>query len=263
MIAEVAQKFDLYTKITGGQRIDLFGARVEQLPEIWGAGRRRLRVRARVRQGAAHGQVLRRLDWCRFGAQDSVDGDRPRAALPGLRSPHKLKMGVSGCARECAEARARTSASSPPRTAGTCTSAATAACAAARGSAGRDLDDETLIRYIDRFLMFYIRTADRLQRTAPGWSRSRAASTTCARSSCDDSLGLAAELEAAMARHVGDYACEWKGDLDDPDRLTRFLSFVNAPDVADPTISNSPNATAARCRSACRVPGTCRQGARS
>jgi nitrite reductase (NADH) large subunit len=53
---------------------------------------------------------------------------------------------------------------------------------------------------------------------------------------CDDSLGLAAEFEDAVARHVDGYACEWKGVLDDPDKLSRFVSFVNAPETADPTV---------------------------
>lgn len=100
-----------------------------------------------------------------------------------------------------------------------------------------DLDDETLVRYIDRFLMFfYIRTADRLQRTAP-WVESLEGGLDHLRDVvCNDSLGLAAEFEEAIARHVEGYACEWKGVLEDPDKLSRFVSFVNAPDVADPTI---------------------------
>ena len=169
MIGEVARDFGLYTKITGGQRIDLFGARVDQLPLIWA----RL-VDAGFESGHAYGKSLRTVKscvgqtWCRYGVQDSV-----RMAIDlelryrGLRSPHKLKSAVSGCARECAEARGRTSASSPPRTAGTCTSAATAAPTRATPTCSpRTSRDAELIRLIDRFLMFYIRTADRLERTS-------------------------------------------------------------------------------------------------
>ena len=88
---------------------------------------------------------------------------------------------------------------------------------------------ETLVRYIDRFLMFYIRTAERLQRTAP-WVESLDGGIDHLREViCEDSLGLAEEFEAAMARHVEGYACEWKGVLDDPDKLSRFVTFVNAP----------------------------------
>ena len=99
-----------------------------------------------------------------------------------------------------------------------------------------DLDDETLVRYIDRFLMFYIRTADRLQRTAPWLDALDGGLDHLRDVVCEDSLGLAAEFEAAMARHVEGYACEWKGVLEDPDKLSRFVSFVNAPEIEDPTV---------------------------
>jgi nitrite reductase (NADH) large subunit len=156
----------------------------------------------------------------------------------GLRAPHKIKMGVSGCARECAEAQSKDvgviatekgwnlyvcgNGGMTPRHAQLLAS---------------DLDDETLVRYIDRFLMFYIRTADRLQRTAP-WLEAMDGGLDHLRDVvCADSLGLASEFEEAMARHVEGYACEWKGVLDDPNKLSRFVSFVNAPEVADPTVT--------------------------
>ncbi|MBP2454840.1 nitrite reductase large subunit NirB [Mycolicibacterium lutetiense] len=240
LIGEIARDFDLYTKITGGQRIDMFGARVEQLPEIW----RRL-VEGGMESGQAYGKSLRTVKscvgstWCRYGQQDSVNmAVEIEKRYRGLRSPHKIKMAVSGCARECAEAQSKDvgiiateqgwnlyvcgNGGMSPRH--------------AQLLAG-DLDDETLIRYIDRFLMFYIRTADRLQRTAP-WLESLDGGLDHLRDVvCDDSLGLAAEFEAAMERHVDGYACEWKGVLEDPEKLSRFVSFVNAPDVDDPTIT--------------------------
>ena len=90
--------FGLYTKITGGQRIDLFGARLEQLPgDLAAAGRRRVRVRPRLRQVAAHGEVVRRLDLVpvrRAGL--GRHGDRcSSCATAGCARPHKLKLGVS------------------------------------------------------------------------------------------------------------------------------------------------------------------------
>lgn len=239
LIGEIARDFDLYTKITGGQRIDMFGARVDQLPEIW----RRL-VEGGMESGHAYGKSLRTVKscvgstWCRYGQQDSVDmAVEIEKRYRGLRAPHKIKMAVSGCARECAEAQSKDvgiiateqgwnlyvcgNGGMSPRH--------------AQLLAG-DLDDETLIRYIDRFLMYYIRTADRLQRTAP-WLEALDGGLDHVREVvCDDSLGLAAEFEEAMARHVAGYACEWKGVLDDPEKLSRFVSFVNAPEVADPTI---------------------------
>jgi nitrite reductase (NADH) large subunit len=240
LIGQIAQDFGLYTKITGGQRIDLFGARVDQLPQIW----RRL-VDGGMESGHAYGKALRTVkscvgsDWCRYGQQDSVQlAIDLELRYRGLRAPHKIKLGVSGCARECAEARSKDvgviatekgwnlyvggNGGMTPRHAQLLAS---------------DLDTETLVRYIDRFLMYYIRTADRLQRTAP-WVESLDGGLDHVREVvCADSLGLAGEFEAAMERHVQNYKCEWKGVLEDPDKLSRFVSFVNAPDAVDETVA--------------------------
>jgi nitrite reductase (NADH) large subunit len=240
VIGEVARDFGLYTKITGGQRIDLFGARMEQLPAIW----RRL-VDAGFESGHAYGKALRTVKscvgstWCRYGVQDSVGlAIALELRYRGLRSPHKLKGGVSGCARECAEARGKdfgviaTEKGWNLYVGGN--GGATPVHARLLAS---DLDTDTLVSYLDRFLMYYIRTADRLQRTAPwvdgldgGLDRVKAVVV-------DDELGLGAELEAAMAAHVENYADEWKATIEDPEKLARFVSFVNAPGVPDPNIS--------------------------
>jgi len=98
-----------------------------------------------------------------------------------------------------------------------------------------DLDDETLIRYIDRFLMLYIRTADKLQRTSV-WRESLEGGLDYLKAVViDDSLGLAAELEAQMQLVVDRYECEWANALNDPEKLKRFRTFVNAKG-ADPDI---------------------------
>lgn len=239
LIGEIARDFDLYTKITGGQRIDMFGARVDQLPEIW----RRL-VDGGMESGHAYGKALRTVKscvgstWCRYGQQDSVQmAIDIEHRYRGLRAPHKIKMAVSGCARECAEAQSKdvgVIATEQGWNLYVCGNGGMSP-RHAQLLAG-DLDDETLVRYIDRFLMFYIRTADRLQRTAP-WLEAMDGGLDYLREVvCNDSLGLAAEFEEAIERHVAGYACEWKGVLDDPNKLSRFVSFVNAPDVADPTI---------------------------
>jgi nitrite reductase (NADH) large subunit len=240
VIGEVARDFGLYTKITGGQRIDLFGARMEELPAIW----RRL-VDAGFESGHAYGKALRTVKscvgstWCRFGVQDSVQlAIDLELRYRGLRAPHKLKGGVSGCARECAEARSKDFGVIATEKGWNLYVGGNggATPAHARLLAG-DLDSETLVRYLDRFLMYYIRTADRLQRTAPwvdsldgGLDRVRAVVV-------DDVLGLGSELEAAMARHVDSYADEWRATIDDPEKLARFVSFVNAPDTPDPHIT--------------------------
>jgi nitrite reductase (NADH) large subunit len=247
VLGEVARDFGLYTKITGGQRIDLLGARVEQLPAIW----RRL-VDAGFESGHAYGKALRTVKscvgstWCRYGVQDSVTlAIELELRYRGIRSPHKIKAGVSGCARECAEAQSKDigviatehgwnlyvggNGGFRPRHADLLLS---------------DVDTATLVTTVDRFIMFYIRTADRLQRTA-AWveslSREGVDGLAYLRSVLvDDSLGIGAELDAAMARHVASYADEWAAVLDDPARLRRFVSFVNAPDTPDPSITFVP-----------------------
>ncbi|MDT5317046.1 MAG: nitrite reductase large subunit [Mycobacterium sp.] len=239
LIGEIARDFGLYTKITGGQRIDMFGATVDQLPAIW----RRL-VDGGMESGHAYGKALRTVkscvgsDWCRYGQQDSVQmAIDLELRYRGLRAPHKIKMGVSGCARECAEARGKDVGVIATETGWNLYVGGNGGATPKHAQllAG-DLDGETLVRYVDRFLMFYVRTADRLQRTAP-WVEALEGGIDHLRDVvCHDSLGLAAEFEDAVARHVDGYACEWKGVLDDPDKLSRFVSFVNAPEVADPAV---------------------------
>ncbi|MBA2955402.1 nitrite reductase large subunit [Nocardioides sp. MAH-18] len=240
VIGEVARDFGLYTKITGGQRIDLFGARMEELPAIW----RRL-VDAGFESGHAYGKALRTVKscvgstWCRYGVQDSVGlAIDLELRYRGLRSPHKLKGGVSGCARECAEARGKDFGVIATEKGWNLYVGGNggATPAHARLLAG-DLDTETLVRYLDRFLMYYVRTADRLQRTAPWIDALDGGLDRVREVVVDDALGLGSELEAAMARHVGGYFDEWRATIDDPEKLARFVSFVNAPDVPDPHIS--------------------------
>jgi nitrite reductase (NADH) large subunit len=240
VIGEVARDFDLYTKITGGQRIDLLGARMEQLPAIW----RRL-VDAGFESGHAYGKSLRTVKscvgstWCRYGVQDSVGlAIALELRYRGLRSPHKLKGGVSGCARECAEARGKDFGVIATEKGWNLYVGGNggATPAHARLLAG-DLDTGTLVSYLDRFLMYYVRTADRLQRTSTWIEHLEGGLDRVREVVVDDALGLGAELEAEMARHVGGYADEWRATLEDPEKLARFVSFVNAPDTPDPTIA--------------------------
>ena len=239
-IGQVAAEFDLYTKITGGQRIDLFGARLEQLPTIW----QRL-IDAGFESGHAYGKALRTVkscvgqSWCRFGVGDSTAlAIALELRYRGLRSPHKLKLGVSGCARECAEARGKDvgiiatdkgwnlyvggNGGFTPRHA---------------DLFAEDLTVDQLIVAIDRFLMYYIRTADRLQRTAT-WLEALDGGLDQLRAVVfDDSLGIAADLDSAMAGHVGDYEDEWAATLRDPSKVALFTSFLNDPAASDPELS--------------------------
>ncbi|WP_043475243.1 nitrite reductase large subunit NirB [Kitasatospora sp. MBT66] len=242
-IGEVARDFGLYTKITGGQRIDLFGAGVDQLPAIWA----RL-VEAGFESGHAYGKALRTVKscvgetWCRYGVQDSVGlAIELELRYRGLRSPHKLKSAVSGCARECAEARSKDFGI-------IATSAGWNLYVGGNGGTtprhadllAADLDRETLIRTVDRYLMFYIRTADRLERTSVWLERLDGGLDHLRAVVLDDVLGIAAELDALMARHIDSYQDEWAATLADPDRLRRFASFVNAPGTPDPAVTFVP-----------------------
>jgi nitrite reductase (NADH) large subunit len=91
-----------------------------------------------------------------------------------------------------------------------------------------DLDKETLIKYIDRTLMFYVRSADRLQRTSTWMENLEGGLDYLKQVVCDDKLGIAAELEADMANVVGTYECEWKKAINEPETLKRFRHFVNS-----------------------------------
>lgn len=239
VIAEVAAQFDLYTKITGGQRIDMFGARLEQLPDIW-----RILVDAGFESGQAYGKSLRTVKscvgstWCRFGVQDAVGmAVELELRYRGLRSPHKLKFGVSGCARECAEARGKDIGVIATDTGWNLYVGGNGGFQPVHAELlAQDLDHDTLIRYIDRYLMYYIRTADRLQRTARWQEELEGGLDHVKAVVCDDSLGIGADLEQAMAVHVDSYEDEWAATLADPERLRRFRSFVNAPETADPGV---------------------------
>ncbi|WP_417580327.1 nitrite reductase large subunit NirB [Nitrincola sp.] len=230
-IGEVGKKYNLYTKITGGQRIDLFGATLDELPLIWEE-----LIAAGFETGHAYGKSLRTVKscigdtWCRYGVQDSM-----RMAIQlenrykGLRSPHKVKMAVSGCTRECAEAQSKdigVIATEKGWNLFVC------------GNGGMkprhadlfatDLDDETLVSYIDRVLMFYVYTADRLQRTSVWMENLQGGLDYLREVVIEDSLGLGAELEARMQHVVDSYECEWKNALQDPTKRKRFRSYVNA-----------------------------------
>jgi nitrite reductase (NADH) large subunit len=238
VLGEVARDFGLYTKITGAQRIDLLGARVDQLPLIW----QRL-IDAGFESGHAYGKALRTVKscvgstWCRFGVQDSTGlAIKVEQRYRGLRAPHKLKSAVSGCTRECAEAQSKDFgiiATEQGWNLYVCGNGGMKPQHAQLLAA--DLDEGTLIRYIDRFLMFYIRTANRLERTATWLNKLEGGMDYLKAVVVDDMLGIGAQLEVEMAHQVATYACEWQATLQDPVKLQRFQHFVNA-DEPDPSL---------------------------
>ena len=238
VIATVAKEYGLYTKITGGQRVDLFGARVQDLPDIW----ERL-IDAGMESGHAYGKALRTVKscvgtaWCRFGVQDAIGfATRVENRYKGIRAPHKIKMAVSGCARECAEAQSKDVGL-------VATEAGYNLYVCGNGGATprhadllvTDIDEETAIRYIDRFLMYYITTADKLNRTA-AWSQKLERGLDHIRDVVvEDKLGIAGELEERMQRLVDTYGCEWARVVRNPALRARFQQFVNtaesSPDI--------------------------------
>jgi nitrite reductase (NADH) large subunit len=230
-IGQVAKTYGLYTKITGGQRIDLFGARLEQLPRIW-----KELIDAGFETGQAYGKSVRTVKscvgstWCRYGVQDSVGlAIELENRYKGLRAPHKLKFGVSGCTRECAEAQGKdvgVIATDKGWNLYVCGNGGMKPRHADLFAA--DLDKETLIRTIDRFLMFYVQTADRLQRTSTWMDNLEGGIDYLRDVILHDSLGIGAELEARMQHVVDTYQCEWKTTLENPDRVRLFRSFVNS-----------------------------------
>jgi nitrite reductase (NADH) large subunit len=229
-IGAVAKEFNLYTKITGGQRIDLFGARLEDLPTIWAK-----LGSANLESGHAYAKALRTVKscvgstWCRYGVQDSttlaIDIEN---RYKGLRAPHKVKMAVSGCARECAEAQGKdvgVIATEKGWNLYVCGNGGMKPQHAVLLAS--DVDTETLIKYIDRFLMYYVRTADRLTRTATWLNKLGGGIQHVKDVVIHDKLGLAETLEQEMQHIVDTYQCEWQTTVNDPEKLKRFKPFVN------------------------------------
>jgi nitrite reductase (NADH) large subunit len=201
-----------------------------------------------MESGHAYGKSLRTVKscvgdtWCRFGVQDSVAmAVRLELRYRGLRSPHKLKSAVSGCARECAEARGKDFGVIATESGWNLYLGGNGGFSPRHAELfASDLSDDELIRYIDRFLLFYVRTADRLQRTAP-WLESLEGGLEHLRAVIvDDSLGICAELDADMEAHVAGYRDEWADTLADPQRLARFVPFLTAPGASDPNVVRVP-----------------------
>lgn len=236
VLGEVAKKYNLYCKITGGQRIDLFGARQEQLPLIWAD-----LIAAGFESGHAYGKSLRTVKtcvgetWCRYGVQDSTAlGIKLEERYKGLRAPHKLKGGVSGCTRECAEAQGKDFGIIATEKGWNLYVAGNGGMKPKHAQLlAADLDEATLVRYLDRFLMYYIRTADRLQRTSVWLEKLEGGMEYLKKVVVEDSLGIGAELEAAMEQHVGTYHCEWQATLSNPEKMKHFRHFINTDESDD------------------------------
>ena len=231
VLGQVAKDFNLYTKITGGQRVDLFGARMEQLPDIWTQ-----LVEAGFETGHAYGKSLRTVkscvgnDWCRYGVDDSMGlALRLEDRYKGVRSPHKIKMGVSGCMRECAEAQSKDFGMIATENGWNLFIGGNGGITPRHAELfATGIDTETLVRYIDRIIMFYIKTADKLQRTSK-WRESLEGGLEYLQAVIiEDSLGIVDELEAQMELLIQNYVCEWAETINDTEKLKRFRHFVNS-----------------------------------
>jgi nitrite reductase (NADH) large subunit len=239
VIGRVAKKYNLYTKITGGQRIDLFGAHLNDLPEIWEE-----LIAAGFESGHAYGKALRTVKscvgstWCRFGLHDSVSfAIQIENRYKGLRAPHKIKSAVSGCIRECAEAQGKDFGIIATEKGWNLYVCGNGGSKPQHGVLlAQDLDSDTCIKYIDRFLMFYIKTADPLTRTATWLNKMEGGIDYLRDVVINDTLGMAAQWETDMQALVEHYECEWKAAVQNPDIRSRFTHFVNAPEERDPTV---------------------------
>ena len=235
-LGKIAKKYDLYTKVTGGVRIDLFGATLNQLPLIW-----KELIDHGFESGHAYGKSLRTVKtcvgstWCRYGMDESVSfGIELENRYRGIRAPHKIKGGVSGCIRECAEARGKDfgliaveggwnlyvggNGGATPRHA---------------ELLAEQIDNETVIKYLDRYLMFYMQTAKPLQRTAAWQERLEGGMDYIKEVIIEDKLGIAQDLEKEMQTLVNKFECEWTQAINDPEMMKRFSHFVNSEDDDD------------------------------
>ncbi|QUM80616.1 nitrite reductase large subunit [Moritella sp. 5] len=231
VLADVAAEYNLYTKITGAQRIGLFGAHKGDLPTIW-----KKLIAGGYETGQAYAKALRMAKtcvgstWCRFGVQDSVGlGVLLENRYKGIRTPHKMKFGVSGCTRECAEAQGKDlgliatdsgwnmyvcgNGGMNPRHADLLAS---------------DLDEATLLQYIDRFLMFYVRTADKLQRTSVWMDNLEGGVDYLREVVVNDKLGINEQLETDINKLINEFRCEWSEVVESEEQQKRFAHFINS-----------------------------------
>ncbi|WP_077398914.1 nitrite reductase large subunit NirB [Cellulophaga omnivescoria] len=230
-MGRIAQKYDLYTKITGGQRIDMFGAKLHELPLIWEE-----LIAEGFETGQAYGKSLRTVKscvgstWCRYGMDESVSfAIEIENRYKGIRSPHKFKGGVSGCIRECAEARGKDfgfiaveggwniyicgNGGATPKHA---------------VLLAEKVDKKTAITYVDRFLMYYIQTAQPLMRTAAWLDKLEGGIDYVKDVVINDCLGIVDQLDKDMQHLVDTYKCEWKEAVETPEIRAKYTHFVNS-----------------------------------
>ena len=213
-IAEVAEKYAIpMIKLTGGQRIDLLGVRKEDLPAVWSD--------LDMPSGYAYGKSFRTvktcvgIDFCRYGLGDSTAlGIAIEERYQGLASPAKMKLAVTGCPRNCAEA--------------LCKDLGVVAVGDGRweiyvgGAAGAHIrkgdllatvdDPDTVITLAGRFLQYYRENANWLERTYSFVPR--IGIDTIRAVVVDDAEGIAGQLDTNMGKSVDAYRDPWQDGRD-------------------------------------------------
>ena len=230
VIGTVAKKYNLYCKITGGQRIDLFGARKQELIPIWEE-----LIAGGMESGHAYAKSLRTVKscvgttWCRFGIGDSVGmAVRLEERYKSIRGPHKFKGGVSGCVRECAEAQNKDFGLIASEKGFNIFVGGNGGAKPRHSELlAKDVPPDDVVQILDRYLAFYLRTADKLQRTAR-WVENMPGGIKYLREVIlEDKLGICADLEQQMQDIIGSYFCEWTEVINSPERRKLFSQFSN------------------------------------
>ena len=248
LMGTVALTYNLWTKITGAQRVGLFGANIWQLPDIWEdlvrgkcsfeTVQEKVAVRVETQgmeSGQAYGKALRAVksyvgtSSCRFGQQDFLSmAVKLKERYKGLRAPHKPKMGVSGCMRECAEAHGKDIglvATAKGHNFYICGNHGTSPKHATLFA--NVLSEEDCFRYIDRILMYYTFTAAPWTRTSKWLEHMEGGVEHLREVVVQDSLGLCAEFERRWEEAVKNYECEWKTVVENPELRKQFRQFVD------------------------------------
>ncbi|KAG7826677.1 hypothetical protein KL920_005279 [Ogataea angusta] len=235
-IGQIAKKYGVYTKITGAQRLDLFGVKKSDLPKIW-----KDLNEAGFESGQAYGKSLRNVKscvgstWCRYGIGDSVGlAVRLEERYKGIRSPHKMKGGVSGCVRDCAEFHSKDFGLCAVKDGFNIYVGGNGGMKPAHAQLlATNVRPDEVIPILDRYLMFYITTADRLQRTAR-WLESLDGGIEYLKDVIiHDKLGICKDLEAQMRQLVAGYYDEWAKAVSEEKDNPIFRQFVNTPENQD------------------------------
>lgn len=237
-LGKVADEFGLFVKLTGGERVAMFGARLDDLPKIWAK-----LVAAGYESGHAYGKSLRTVKscvgstWCPLGVGNSLDmAVTLENRYKGLRGPHKIKGAASGCMRECAEAQSKDFGVIATEKGWNLFVSGNGGIIPQHGQLlATDATKEEVLKYVDRFLIYYFRTSDKVTRTSTWINQLEGGIEHLKEVIINDSLGIAHELDKDMQNLVDQYKCEWKLALESPEKLATFKTFLNT-DLQDDSI---------------------------